>query len=343
LSSRTLPPTPRRLARARREGDHPISTVLTRLSGAICAAALLPFVAGSLVRETRELLGAALRADATASLAELPSRVIWRVLPFLGAIAALVLALGASQTGATLSSAPLAWKWQRLDPFGAFGRRDGLSRFWAGAAVALSLGLFATLATLLAMDVGAELAASVGDLDRTVLLAAEVGQRLLWWAVLIGLGLAVVDALVQRRAWLQRQRMTREERDREQRETEGDPALRHERRATHRSLLDSAQLSRLPAAALIVFDWPLLAVALHYDPERDTAPVVLLQVVGPAVGTARAAAEFYQVSIQDDPALARRLGRLALDTPIPSSLFAAVATALEPWARAQASRGRAQP
>jgi len=310
------------------------------LSGAVCAAALLPLVAGSLVRETRELLAAALRADATAGVSGLPSRVVWSVLPFLGAMAALVLALGAGQTGGTLSSAPLAWKWQRLDPFSAFGRRDALSRVWAAAAVALSLGLFAALATLLTLDMGAELAASVGDLERTVLLATEVGQRLLWWAVLIGLGLAVIDALVQRRAWLERQRMTREELVREQRETEGDPALRHERRETHRALLDSNQLSRLPAAALIVFDWPLLAVALRYDPELDSAPIVLLQVVGPAVGTARAAAELYQVSIEDDPALARRLARLAVDAPIPSSLFAAVAEALEPWARAQTSKAR---
>lgn len=293
------------------------------------------------MRETREQLSAALLADATAGVAGLASRVIWCVLPFLAAIAALALALGAGQTGGTLSSAPIAWKWQRLDPFGALGRRDALSRLWAAAAVALSLGLFAALATMLVRDMGAALAASIGDLDRTVLLAAEVGQRLLWWAVLIGLGLAVLDALVQRRAWLQRQRMTREEVVHEQREAEGDPALRHERRETHRALLDSAQLSRLPAATLIVFDWPLLAVALRYDPERDSAPVVLLQVVGPAVGTARAAAELYQVSIQDDPGLARRLARLAVDAPIPSSLFVTVAAAMEPWARAQTSNAHA--
>ncbi len=340
MPSRTLPPTPRRLARARRDGDHPISLAVTRLGGAICAAALLPLSAASLVRETRELLAGALLPGATPATAGLELRLVWSVLPLLGAAAAFSVALGLWQTGGTLSAAPLGWSWERLDPFSALGRHAALPRVWAAAALVLSAGLFAALAVGLIGGIGAELAASIGDLERTALLAAEVCQRLLWWSVAVGLTVAVLDALVQRRAWLDRQRMTREELVRELREAEGDPALRQERREAHRTLLDTTQLSRLPGATLIVLDWPQLAVALRYDPERDAAPVVLFQVVGPATSSVRTAAEIYDVVLYDDPSLARRLARLPVDSPIPGSLFAAVAAALEPWAHARGDRPR---
>lgn len=334
MPSRTLPATARRLARARREGDHPISLQVTRVGGTLCAAALLPLCAGSLVREARQLLAAALQPGAVPATEGFEARLVWIVLPLLGSAAAFAVALGVWQTGGTLSSAPLDWSWGRLNPFSVSGRRAALTRVWAAAALVLGGGLFAALAAWLMGGIGAELAASIGDLERSVLLAAEVCQRLLWWAVALGLALAVLDALVQRRAWLERHRMTHEERVREQRESEGDPTLRHERREAHRTLLDAAELSRMPGATLLVLDWPQLAVALRYDPERDAAPVVLLHAVGPAASSARTAAEIYDVVLHDDPALARRLARLPVDVPIPSALFADVAAALEPWARA---------
>jgi flagellar biosynthesis protein FlhB len=329
-----LPPTARRLARARREGDHPISLAVTRLAGALCAAALLPLSAAALASETRELLAAALLPGTAPTWDGFGARLIRVVLPLLGAVAALAVALGAWQTHGTLSTTPLGWSWQRLAPLRAAARRSALPRSWAAASVLLGAGLFAALASWFLERAGAELAASVGDLELTLSLAAVGCQRLLWWAFAIGLALAPLDALVQRRAWIERHRMTREELMREQREAEGDPALRHERRELHRALLDSTQLSRMPGATLVVLDWPQLAVALRYDPERDLAPVVLLQAVGPAASRARTAAELYQVALHDDPDLARRLARLPVDAPIPSSLFAAVAAALEPWARA---------
>jgi flagellar biosynthetic protein FlhB len=290
------------------------------------------------VRETRELLTAALLPGAAPATAGFEARVVWIVLPLLGAAAAFAVALGAWQTGGTLSAAPLGWSWERLNPFSAFGRRGALTRVWAAAALVLGAGLFAALAVSLVGGIGAELAASIGDLERTALLAAEVCQQLLWWSVAVSLALAAIDALVQRRAWLDRHRMTHEELVRELRDAEGDPALRRERREAHRTLFDATQLSRMPAATLVVLDWPQLAVALRYDPERDAAPVVLFQAVGPAVSSVRTAAEIYDVVLHDDASLARRLARLPVDTPIPGSLFAAVAAALEPWAHARGAR-----
>jgi flagellar biosynthetic protein FlhB len=340
VSSRTLAPTARRLARARRDGDHPISLAVTRLAGTICAAALVPLSGASLVRQTRELLTAALQPGAAPATASFESRLVWLVLPVLGAVGAFSVALGVWQTGGTLSTAPLGWSWQRLNPLSAFDRGAALTRVWAATALVLSAGLFAALAIGLIGSIGAELAASIGDLERTALLAAELCQRLLWWAVAVGLAVAVLDALVQRRAWLDRHRMTREELVRELREAEGDPALRHERREAHRTLLDATQLSRMPGATLVVLDWPQLAVALRYDPERDAAPVVLFQAVGPAASSVRTAAEIYDVVLHDDPSLARRLAQLPIDTAIPGSLFTAVAAALEPWALARGGRQR---
>jgi flagellar biosynthesis protein FlhB len=333
---RTEPPTARRLRRARSEGDHPVSRVLVSFGAMAAAALLLPSVLGLLVQRTRALLeqslqlGGSIGAEALArdGLSAAGLSLVQLVALLLGPAALAALVVGLWQTGAGLSLTPLAWNSRRLDPLANLGR------LWSRALLVSLLRWLATgllLAIIgwhLLRSAGAALAASVGSVHAAAELASRLCHQLLWAALALLALAGVVDALVVRGSWLARLRMTREEVQREQRENEGDLALKQARQRAHRELARSAQLAELPRALLLVLGRPRLATALTYDAAQDPAPRILIQASGRLAHTLEALAPAYGVAIHEDLELARALSTLQPDDPIPSSLYATVAAAL---------------
>lgn len=326
---RTEAPTARRLSRARREGDHPVSSVLVSLGGLAVVALLLPTALELLVHEVRALLEQSLQPGAGASGLRASGLSLVRLVALLlGPAALAALVVGLWQTGAGLSLTPLAWDPRRLDPLSNLGRvwsRTTLLALLRWLATGASLGV---LGFRLLESTGPALAASVGSIPAAVRLAGELCQKLLWCALgLVALG-AVLDALVVRGAWLARLRMTRGEVQREQRENEGDVGLKQARQRAHRELARNAELGELPRAKLLVLGRPRLATALVYDAEQDRAPRILMQAAGRLAQTLEALAPAYGVPTYEDLELAQALSSLDPEEPIPKELFASVATAL---------------
>jgi flagellar biosynthesis protein FlhB len=326
---RTEAPTARRLGRARREGDHPISGVLVSLGGLAVAALLLPTALELLVQKARTLIRDSLLPNAAADGLSAAGLSLVELVALLLAPAALAaLVIGLWQTGAGLSLTPLAWDPRRLDPV------SNLGRLWSRTTLIALLRWLATGALLgvlgfrLLQSTGPALAASVGSIPAAVRLAGELCRKLLWCTLtLVALG-AVLDALVVRSAWLARLRMSREEVQREQREDSGDVGLKQARQRAHRELSRNAELAELPRATLLVLGRPRLATALVYDAEQDRAPRILMQAAGRLAQTLESLAPAYGVPMHEDLELARALSALNPDEPIPKELFASVATAL---------------
>jgi flagellar biosynthesis protein FlhB len=329
---RTEPPTARRLRRARSEGDHPVSRVLVSFGALAIATLLLPFTFGLLVRRVHALLAQSLRLAgappaAGEGLTAAGLSLVQLVALLLGPAALAALVVGLWQTGAGLSLGPLAWDSRRLDPLAHLGRVWSKALFvsllrWIATGV-----LLAAIGWHLLRSAGSALAASVGSVQAAAELAGRLCHQLLWAAVSLLALASVVDALVVRSAWLARLRMTREEVQREQRENEGDVELKQARQRAHRELSRSAQLSELQRATLLVLGRPRLATALAYDASQDAAPRILMQASGQLARTLEALAPVYGVAIHEDLELARALGTLQPDDPIPSSLYASVASA----------------
>jgi flagellar biosynthesis protein FlhB len=122
--------------------------------------------------------------------------------------------------------------------------------------------------------------------------------------------------------------MSRDEVRQEQRENNGDPALRRARERIHRELSSGASAQEMAGVALLVFGAPRWAVALRYDTARDNAPRVVLRAVGARATTLQALAISHSVPIEHDTALARALASVPLDEEVPHKLYAEVAQAL---------------
>jgi flagellar biosynthesis protein FlhB len=344
---RTEAPTARRLRRARREGDHPVSPVLISLGGLAAATLLLPTLLELLVERTRASLQqtlqqhAAQSSDASLSALQIsvPARSLVELVALLLAPAALAaLVLGLWQTGAGLSVTPLGWDWRRLDPLANLRRLASLPMLVSVLRWLASGALLGWLTFDAFRAAGAGLAASVGSVRAALHLAAGLGQQLVWSALAITALGAVIDALVVRSAWLGRLRMTRAEVQREQRENEGDAGLKQARQRVARELLRNAQLSELSRALILVLGRPRLATALAYDAGQDHAPRILIQASGQLARTLESLAPVYGVLTYEDGELARALAALNPDEPIPAALYAAVSSAVQ---SAQKSRGNA--
>ena len=120
--------------------------------------------------------------------------------------------------------------------------------------------------------------------------------------------------------------MTRDEVRREQREDEGDPGHRAERRRLHRALLGAGPVSR---ATVVVVNPTHVAVALRHDPAGEDAPRVVAKGTGLAAARIRSAARRAAVPIVRDVPLARALFRLGeVGEEIPAELYDAAAAVL---------------
>jgi flagellar biosynthesis protein FlhB len=324
---KTEEPTPRRLRKARLDGDHPTSRLLIGFGALGGALAVAPFALEALVRNTLDGLSRAMHASLALDPSGLALQVGGLVAPPLVAAAIGALVFGIAQTGGVFSTKPFAWELGRLNPFArsspAVGARLLSLLIGLGAGIGICFAAWSCLS-----DDGAKLAASVGDGRASLELAARACRSLAGWALAVLLLAAVADGVVRYRAWLNRHRMSRDEVRQEQRENGGDPALRRARERIHRELSSGASLREMASASLLVFGAPRWAVALRYDTARDNAPRVVLRAVGARATELHALAISHSVPIEHDTTLARALANVPLDEEVPQKLYAEVAQAL---------------
>lgn len=251
MSERSVPATAHDLARARREGDLPLSPLLT--SGAVLLALRLvgprsfESVRSSFTASWRASLSGASPLDA---LALARDGLASALLPALVALASVATAVILLQTGAAYRSLPRG------------GRRE--TEGFTSVAAIVALG--ATLATAVSSRPDLPTAAGMSAMARASLDALI--------ASLLATG--VIDLAIRRWHWRRQLQKTPAEARRALRDEEGDPFARGERQRVHRALLDVPEVGR---------DWHVLldgrgALAAVVWREGMSAPVVVLHAEG---------------------------------------------------------------
>lgn len=327
MSDKTEQPTPRRLKRAREQGDSAISTSLGQAVAVIAVISLLP----SLTLAAVSGASAALRAALGGGDAD-PAGALWLWLslsaPALGAAAAAAAVVGFVQTGGNFTASRFAPDFGRIDPLNGLKGLFSLERLFTlcrslFAAVAVGWFVVSVLSNHLA-----EIAASLGRGEAVAALALWLARKLLWGAALLGLLLGGADYFFVRRAWLSRHRMTKDEVKREFRESEGDPEVKAARRRAHQEALAGSMIAAVKDATVLVVNPTHLATALRYDESEDEAPTVLAHGEGDLARRLIEAAHAYGVPVVRDVPVAHALRELELGAAIPEALYEAVAEVL---------------
>ncbi len=339
MSDKTEAPTPRRLRKAREEGDSGISGYVAQAVAFVVAVGLAPAALRALASYAADDFRLTFARSAHPEIVvrfdgrELAASVLTLTLPLLAAAGAAGAVVYLVQTGGILTAQRLAPNFARLDPIAGFRGLVSRTRLFA---LARALGA-ATLVGWLGYRALAEhltdLARTAGRLRAVPFVVSEAAGTLCWRVALVGLALGVVDLVVTRSAWTNRHKMTKNEVRREHRDAEGDPQVKAARGRAYQELLAQATVANVRLASVVVVNPTHLACALRYDEkEGDAAPVVLASGEGDLAARIIQAAREAAVPVVRDVPLARALVELEVGAAIPEELYEAVAEILrEAW------------
>lgn len=348
---RTEQATAKRLDEARRKGQIPRSRELSMAAVLMAAALVLYSNGGQLGQALKEMMTRSLRVD-PATLADpgtMTEALGSAVLGVLSAFGPVFIGLSVAAFLGTIAvggwiftPAPLAFRFERLDPVAGLGRIFSLNGlvevvkalakagFIVVAAVAL---LFGSMDRLLGLS-DQPLVQAIGDsLSLTLLTLAVCSGALLL--------IAGVDAPYQLWSYARQMRMTRKEIEDELKESEGSPEVRSRVRQLQQEVARRRMLEAVPTADVVVTNPTHFAVALRYDEARMRAPVVVAKGADEVAARIRAVATDNKVTLFESPLLARALyWTTDLNQEIPSQLYLAVAQVLTYVFRLKAVRER---
>lgn len=138
--------------------------------------------------------------------------------------------------------------------------------------------------------------------------------------------LAAFDIVFSRSSWHRRLRMTRQEVRDEAKQSEGDQAQMHRRRAVARSRLRELAIRSVPRATLVIANPTHYAIALRYVRSEGGSPVVIAKGQDLLALQIRRIAEHNEIPVVEDRALARSLyASVEINQAIPREFFGAVA------------------
>ena len=159
-------------------------------------------------------------------------------------------------------------------------------------------------------------------------LASSLMFSLLFRAGIIFLVLGAADFLLQQRMHLKSLKMSKYEVQREYKEDEGDPHIKHLRRQLHEEVLANDVMKHVPTADAVVVNPTHIAVALKYDEATMNAPIVSAK--GKLLMAERiiALAREHHIPVIRQITLARSLYKVDAGGEIPEDLYAAVAEVL---------------
>jgi flagellar biosynthesis protein FlhB len=334
---RAFPATPRRLEKARREGDVPralIAPAALAIASVAVPWALLPQLAAwwektfACAAVAAAAVGrgpfdvAATIASASGASDPTPWTIVlsaWAGSSTAAAAAAVAVgALGISAGALRADIGRLSWS----KGFASIVSSGSLAATAMGCTAAAAL---VALAWRPASDVIRIAAMSPSLRDEAAAVTSELASL---WRGATGalLALAVIDVWLARRRHSARLRMTLREVKDERAEHEGRPEVRARRRAIGARRSRRLRLAAIKSATAVVTNPTHYAIALRYAPPEIDVPIVVSSGAGIAAALVRTAAAYHGVPMVEAPVLARMLfERADLDEPIPEELYAGVA------------------
>jgi flagellar biosynthetic protein FlhB len=329
---RTEAATPRRLQRAREEGQTPISRELTTFAGLAAVTLALVMAAPSAVHDLALHLSVFLARAHELNPSEGGVLRLAALAGFHGAapfaLAAMVagVAVVLVQTRFLLSAKALRVDFARVSP------KAGLKRLFGADNVIEAVKSLVKVAVLsivvwrvLRADLPGLVLALFGDPGQLLARAAGPVLHVILVVLAAQAAIAVVDVFWVYLRHSRGLRMSHHDIMEEQKETEGDPRVKARLRQIRMFRARKRMLAAVPKATVVITNPTHYAVALAYDRAKHAAPRVVAKGVDSLAARIREAAEANGVPVVANPPLARALYRIEVDADIPAEHYQAVA------------------
>lgn len=311
--------TPQKLEEARKKGDVAKSTdLLTACAYLGLLVALSAFGASGMAQVGSSMMILLDQSDSIAPLffggrAAAPSMgiaqtVSWGLLPFFALPALGVILAMFAQQAWVFAPSKLEPKLSRISPianaknkFGSDGIFEFFKSFVKLTIYSVCLGIF--IYVWLPDMIGA----LQTDPNTVIALLGKICMTFLAIVVLVSGAVGAIDALYQHAAHMRKNRMSHKEVMDENKENEGDPHLKQERRQRAMNASQNQMMKDVPSADVIIVNPTHYAVALKWSRLPGEAPVCVAKGVDEIAATIRRLGAEAGVPIHSDPPTARAL------------------------------------
>ncbi|MFN5349295.1 MAG: flagellar biosynthesis protein FlhB [Polaromonas sp.] len=336
---KNLPPTERRLEKAREDGQVAHSQHLSHFAVLAGGAFALFGLVQLAVDRLLVMLQSQLRFNAktlaepalmTQQAMELTFSGLLVSLPFGLLVMALSIGASLSLTGLLITFKPLTPDFSKLNPLSGMGRIFSRAKAVEVAQLTIIIAILAAVIVTYVNTHLQELAALALQADQRALKAAGhwviagLGMMLLVIAIV-----AAIDVPVQVALYKSKLKMSEQEVREEHKESEGNPETKSRRRTRQREIAQRQSIRQVPKADFVVVNPTHYAVALRYDESSMGAPRVVAKGVDFVALKIREVAGQHKVPLLEAPMLARALyAHAEIDEDIPAALYTAVAQVL---------------
>ncbi len=336
---KTEPASPRRLEKAREEGQvvrsRELATFIMLMAG---VAGLWP-LGGMLGRTLDTVMRQSLRFEPatafdTSRMLSRFANVVWEsllaFLPLLLLFGVAAVAAPLLTGGWTFSTKALAPNFGRMSPFSGLGRLFSVNSLAELIkAIAKSLLVGSVAAWVVWHRLPDAIALMNAPVREALLHMLDMVLRCCLPVVLSLLVVAAIDVPWQFWQHFKKLRMSKEEVKQEFKESEGDPHIKGRIRKQQRAMARRRMMAEVPKADVVVTNPTHFAVALRYEEGRMGAPRVVAKGSDEVAARIRALAAEHRIPLMSAPPLARALHRhVELNHEIPAGLYTAVAEVL---------------
>ena len=335
---KTEQPTPRRVRKAREEGNFPSAKHFVGAMQFLLFVAILGSYGGgwmaSMRLDARQAFDNAFAGEMTsAQLAQYCAEFGWHAFrPLLIAGGALMLFTLAMQLAATrfgVSLKKLTPDLKRLSPLAKL-RELPKQNVPAMVQAMVMLPVFGAAVYYIARDkFPVYLRLPLSSVPTGAVEIASSVQGLLWKACLLFLVFGAVDLFRQQRRYTRDLRMSKQEIRDEMKELEGNPQIKMRVRRIRRDLLRRRMMQEIPRATAVVVNPTHYAVAIRYDVKSMAAPMVVAKGKNYLALRIRQKAIECEVPLVENPPLAQALYKaVEVGHEIPADFYRAVAEIL---------------
>ncbi|MEO9332314.1 flagellar biosynthesis protein FlhB [Pseudomonas guguanensis] len=332
-------PTGKRLEESRKKGQiarsKELNTLAVTLTGTVALiifGAYMGNVLMDIMRGNFSLPRDVLMSERSMALYLLASgkEALLATQPFLIALLIASIAGPIALGGWLFSAEALQPKASRMNPLAGLKRMFSVQALVELVkALAKFLVILAVALVVLALDQDDLLAIANEPVEPAILHSLKVVG---WSAFWLSCGLILIAAVdVPFQLWSHKQKlmMTKQEVRDEYKDTEGKPEVKGRIRQLQREMAERRMMQAVPQADVVITNPTHFAVALKYDPEKGSAPVLLAKGGDFLALKIREIAQEHQVMVLESPALARAVYySTELDQEIPAGLYLAVAQVL---------------
>ncbi len=317
-----IDPTPRRLEKAREEGNIPQSNEFNMAVSFLSISLFLWIIFEPLLNDIFKMFYDYLSLDLDFSPTDLlgyeisahMNLYIKLILFFVVAVVVSTL-LGMIQTKFLFTFKSLKLDLSKINPIKGFKRLFSLRSVMELVKALLKL----TILGLLTYNIIRANFNVIFDLVINILFQLGIALLLL----------SLFDFWYQRYEYKKELKMSKYEVKQERKEIEGNPEIKQRQRELMRNLARSRMMQKVPEADVVVTNPTHYAVAIKYKPEEMNAPIVVAKGKDEVAFKIRDIAFKHGIPILERPALAREIyEKVDLNEEIPEDLYTVVAEVL---------------